>query len=127
MRKQEPYSTDLTDTEWHILQPLIPVAKSGGRPAEYERREIVNAILYVLRTGCQWRLLPHDFPPWKIVYAYFRLWRLDGTWQSIHDRLRRKLRRAAGRHLEASAAILDSQSVKTTEKGGRAATMPPRK
>jgi len=123
MRKQEPYSTDLTDNQWDILQPLIPAVKSGGRPADYERREIVNAILYVLRTGCQWRLLPHDFPPWKIVYAYFRTWRLDGTWQRIHDHLRRKVRRAAGYHPEASAAILDSQSVKTTEKGGRAASM----
>ena len=120
MRKREPYSTDLTDNEWDLLQPLIPAVKSGGRPADYERREIVNAILYVLRTGCQWRLLPHDFPPWKIVYAYFRAWRRDGTWQFIHDRLRRKVRRAAGRHPEASAAILDSQSVKTTEKGGAA-------
>jgi putative transposase len=127
MRKQEPYPTDLTDKEWNVLRPLIPAVKSGGRPASYERREIVKAILYVSRTGCQWRLLPHDFPPWKIVYAYFRTWRLDGTWQSIHDHLRRNLRRAVGRHPEASAAILDSQSVKTTEKGGRAATMRRRK
>jgi len=71
MRKREPYSTDLTDSEWNILKPLIPSVKSGGRPTNYERREIVNAILYVLRTGCQWRLLLHDFPPWKLVYAYF--------------------------------------------------------
>ncbi len=84
-------------------------------------------MLYVLRTGRQWRLLPHDFPPWKLVYAYFRAWRLDGTWLSIHDRLRRKVRRAMGRHPEASAAILDSQSVKTTEKGGRAVTTQARK
>jgi|SRR5712691_1159600 len=127
MRKQEPYPTDLTNQQWNILEPLVPSVQSGGRPADYTRREIVNAILYVLRTGCQWRMVPHDFPPWQIVYAYFRTWRLDGTWQSIHDRLRRKVRRAAGRHPEASAAILDSQSVKTMEKGGRAATMPPRK
>ncbi len=136
MHKQEPYPTDLTDKEWNMLEPLVPPVKSGGRPAEYARREMVNAIFYVLRTGCQWRMLPHDFPPWQIVYAYFRTWRLDGTWQSIHARLRRKVRRAAGRHAEASAAIvrlsahdevLDSQSVKTTEKGGRAVTMRARK
>lgn len=127
MRKQEPDPTDLTDDEWHILEPFVPIVKSGGRPADYPGRKIVNAILYVLHTGCQWRMLPHDFPPWKIVYAYFRTWRLDGTWQSLHDRLRRKLRRTVGRHAEASAAILDSQTVKTTEKGGRAATMRRRK
>lgn len=127
MCKRQPYPTDLTDKEWNILKCWVPPVKSGGRPAKYTRREIVNAIFYVLRTGCQWRMLPHDLPPWPIVYAYWRTWRLDGTWTSIHDRLRRQVRRAAGRHPEASAAILDSQSVKTTEKGGRAATMRARK
>ena len=127
MAEREPYPTDLTDAEWHVLEPLVPAVKDGGRRADHTRREIVNAILYVLRTGCQWRALPHDFPPWKTVYTYFRTWRLDGTWQQIHDTLRRQLRQAEGRHPEASAAIVDSQSVKTTEKGGRAAMMRARK
>jgi transposase len=123
MAKRARYDTDLTDREWAVLKSLVPAVKGGGRPAEVERREIVNALLYMLRTGCQWRLLPHDLPNWKTVNTYFRLWRLDGTWPRIHDQLREKVRRAAGRHPQASAAILDSQSVKTTEKGGLAATM----
>jgi transposase len=127
MAKRARYDTDVTDAEWRILEPLVPAVKLGGRPADHARREIVNAILYICRTGCQWRLLPHDLPHWKTVSTYFRLWRLDGTWARIHDALRTDVRRAAGRHPQASAAILDSQSVKTTEKGGRAATTPARK
>ena len=127
MSERHPYPNDLTSQEWQILEPLVPPIKSGGRPAKHTRREIVNAILYALRTGCQWRMLPHDLPPWRTVYIYFRNWRLDGTWQRIHDALRRQLREAEGRHPEASAAILDSQSVKTTEKGGLGATMQARK
>ena len=123
MIKRSSYPTDLTDPEWQILEALAPPVKSGGRPADHLRREIINAILYVLRTGCQWRMLPHDLPRWKTVYTYFRNWRLDGTWKRIHDTLRQQLRQAEGRHPQASAAILDSQSVKTTEKGGHAATM----
>lgn len=127
MAKRQPYFTDLSDAEWRILEPLVPPVRCGGRPANHLRRDIINAILYVLRTGCQWYALPHDLPPWKTVYTYFRSWRLDGTWRHIHDALRRKTRRTVGRHPQASAAILDSQTVKTTEKGGRGATMRARK
>ena len=127
MAKRQPYFTDLSDDEWRILDPLVPPVKRGGRPADYLRREVVNAILYILRTGCQWYAMPHDLPPWKTVYTYFRNWRLDGTRNRIHDTLRKKTRRAEGHHTQASAAILDSQTVKTTEKGGRAASMRVRK
>lgn len=127
MAKRRAYPSDLNDEEWQVIDRLVPAIQRGGRPADHARREIVNAILYVLRTGCQWRALPPDLPPWKTVYTYFRIWRLDGTWPRIHDTLQRRLRRAAGRHPEASAAILDSQSVKTTQKGGHGATTPARK
>jgi transposase len=127
MAKRPNYPTDLTDAQWRILEPLVPAVQVGGRPADHVRREIVNAILYVLRSGCQWRMLPHDLPPWQTVYAYFRTWRLDGTWKRIHDALREKYRRTYRRHPQASAGILDSQSAKTTEKGGHAAMMRARK
>ena len=115
------YPSDLTDAQWTLLEPLIPAVKSGGRSAIHSRREIVDGILYVLRTGCTWRSLPHDFPAWQSVYHYFRLWRLDGTWERVHDTLRNQVRVAAGRAVSPSAAIIDSQSVKTTEKGGSVA------
>ena len=108
----------LSDGEWDLLEPLIPPAKPGGRPRQTDMREVLNGILYVLRSGCAWRMLPHDLPPWQTVYDYFRMWRQDGTWQRIHDTLRRQVRLQVGREEEPSAAILDSQSVKTTEKGG---------
>jgi putative transposase len=117
MQKRKPYATDLSDAEWGLLEPLVPAVRTGGRPAKYPRREIMNAILYVLRSGCAWRLLPHDFPPWDSVYGYFNQWRKAGKWQQIHDALYEQLRVAVGRHPQASAGIADTQSVKTTEKG----------
>ncbi len=117
---RQPYPSDLTDAQWRQIEPLIPQPKTGGRPASVERREIVNAVLYVVRNGCTWRALPHDFPKWQTVYHYFRLWRDDGTWQQVHDALRTKVRTAAGRDPSPSAAILDAQSVKTAEKRGSA-------
>jgi transposase len=121
------YPTDLTDAEWAVLAPLVPAPKPGGRPAVHERREGVDAILYVLRAGEAWRLLPHDLPPWQTVYHYFRLWRLDGTWEAINAALRERVRVRAGRQPTPSGAILDSQSAKTSEKGGHAATTGPRR
>lgn len=118
MAFRQPYPTDLNDTEWAILEPLIPAAKAGGRPEEYPKRESVNAILYVLRTGGAWRFVPHDLPPWGIVYHYFWRWRKDGTWTRIHETLRGDLRVLEGRNRQPSAAIIDSQSVKTTDRGG---------
>ncbi len=112
------YATDLTDAEWALLAPHIPAPKVGGRPTDHSRREIVNAIRYVLRSGCAWRLLPHDFPKWQTVYHYFRLWRLQGVWETAHTALREQTRRQENRDATPSAAILDSQSVRTTEKGG---------
>jgi putative transposase len=123
MTPRQRYPTDLTDGQWAVLAPLIPPAKPGGRPRSVAARAIVDAILYHLRNGGTWRSLPHDYPSWKTVYHYFRAWRLDGTWERIHDTLRDQTRAAAGRATSPSAAILDSQSVKTTEQGGRAATM----
>ena len=116
------YPTDLTDAQWRIIEKRIPAVKPGGRPRSVDVREVLNGVLYLVRTGCSWRQLPHDFPPWGTVPYYDRCFRLSGVWQKIHDALRDKVRVADGRKVSPSAAIVDSQSVTTTEKGGRAAT-----
>jgi len=120
------YPSDLTDAQWAMLEPLLRAGvagrHAGGRPRKYRLRRVVNALLYLVRTGCQWRQLPADFPPWKAVHEQFRRWRDDGVWERISQTLRRAGRVAAGRRAEPTVAILDTQSVKTALKGGRAAT-----
>lgn len=124
--KRKPYPSDLTDDQWKLLSPLLPASKPGGRPRTVDLKEVLNAILYVLRTGCAWRMLPHDLPPWQTVYKYFRRFSEDGTWERVHDALRPNVRESDGRGVMPTAAIIDSQSVKTTEKGGFVAMMPVR-
>jgi putative transposase len=110
--------TDLSDAEWAYIEPHMPAPKAPGRPRVHTLREILNAIFYIVRSGCAWRLLPHDFPPWKTVHHYFRVWRMDGTWERMHAALRQRLRVRFKRDPQPSAGIVDSQSVKTIGVGG---------
>ena len=121
------YPSDVSDAEWKVISPLLPDAKPGGRPRTTRLRDVVNAIFYVSRGGGAWRMLPKDFPPYQTVYRYFRTWSKDGTWERVHDALRDRVRQQEGRETSPSAAAIDSQSAKTTEKGAPEATTLERK
>src|SRR5262249_5333506 len=116
--ERKPYPTDLTDEQWKLIEPLLPPAKPGGRPRSTDLREVLNALFYLVRSGCQWRMLPHEFPPWKTCYNYYRAWIDDGVWHLIAASLRIEVRELAGRNAQPRVAAIDSQSVKTTEQGG---------
>ena len=115
---RKPYNTDVTDREWATIESLIPGVQPGGRQRFRNIREIVNAIFYLQRAGCAWRLLPHEFPPWQTVYHYFRTWRIAGVWEAMLTTVREQVRQALGRVATPRAGIIDAQSVKTAEVGG---------
>jgi transposase len=122
------YPSDLTDEEWALIEPNLPPAKPGGNKRRVNLREVTNGLMYLLSTGCQWRALPKDFPPRSTVHGYFKLWQYDGTLDNLHHLLYVECRDATGREVSPTAAIIDSQSVKSAEKGGfkliRTATTP---
>ena len=124
-RVRKSYPTDLTDGQWALIAPLIPEAEPGGRPRKASSRELVDAILYFTRAGMAWRLLPHDFPPWQTVYYYLRRWQREGVWERVHHALVAADRERAGREASPTAAILDSQSVKTADQKGDQRVMTP--
>jgi transposase len=125
IRRRRSYPTDLTDSQWALIAPMVPDAAPGGRPRKADKREIVEAILYFLRAGCAWRLLPHDFPPWQTVYYYLRRWEREGVWGKIHHTLVMADRERAGREASPSAAIIDSQTVRTADQKGDSKGMTP--
>ena len=122
-RSKLRYPSDLTDEEWALVEPMIPPAKRGGGKRTVDMREVVNGLMFVLSTGCQWRAMPKDLPPKSTVHGYFDLWDYDGTLRRIHHTLYVQCREAAGREASPTAAIIDSQSVKGAEKGGARSTL----
>jgi putative transposase len=117
-KSQQLYPTDLNDTQWSKIRPYLPAKAKTGRPQKHGWRQILNGIFYLLQSGCSWRMLPRELPPWKTVYHYFRLWQRDGTWERLNRLLRERVRLLFGKKRQPSASILDSQSSKTSE-GGR--------
>src|ERR671915_562810 len=117
-RTRRPYPSDLTDQEWNLLKPLLASSERRGRPPKWSARRVADAVFYLLRSGCAWRMLPREYPPWQTVYYHFRKWRLDGRLRQAHERLREAVRQAEGRNPHPSGAVIDSQAVKGSGVGG---------